>query len=259
MRRKNEHLVIPDTQVKKGVYIDHLEAIGNYAVDRQPNTIIHLGDHWDMPSLSDWESQTKKAQSEVDYEDDIEAGLNGMEAFLTPIKKYNDRRKKRGLKLYKPRKVFCTGNHEQRIIRYTDQFTHLRKTINYERLLLKPNGWEVYDFLQPVCIDNIYYAHYFYNPMSGRAIGGTCLNKLNKLKFSFTMGHQQGKDVAEQYLSNGKTIRGLVVGSFYQHDETYKGYQGNSHWQGCVYKHEVKDGNYDLMELSLNYLLSEWV
>jgi hypothetical protein len=54
-------------------------------------------------------------------------------------------------------------------------------------------------------------------------------------------------------------MRGLIVGSFYQHDEEYKGYQGNNHWRGCIMKHEVKDGNYCLLELSLNYLLRGWL
>jgi hypothetical protein len=59
------------------------------------------------------------------------------------------------------------------------------------------------------CIDGVHYSHYFTAPMTGRALGGTALHKLNRLKFSFTMGHQQGKDTAEQYLANGRVIRGV--------------------------------------------------
>jgi hypothetical protein len=242
-----------------GVYLDHLEALGNYAVDKKPTNIIHLGDHFDMPSLSDYESPTRKAELKSSAEDDYEAGIYAMELFFEPINKYNRLRKRRGLKAWKPKLTFCLGNHEYRIQRYTDIHTHQRRTHNYDRLELKGFGWDVQPFLKPVEIHGIQYAHYFYNPNTGRAIGGTCLNKLNKLKFSFTMGHQQGKDIAEQYLNNSKTLRGLVVGSFYQHEEEYKGYQANDHWRGAVYKHEVKDGDYDLMELSLNYLLRRWV
>jgi hypothetical protein len=49
-----------------------------------------------------------------------------------------------------------------------------------------------------------------------------------------------------------------VAGAFYQHDEEYAGPQGNHYWRGIVYKHEVRDGDYDLMELSLPYLLRAW-
>ena len=255
----NEHLVIPDTQVKLGVYIDHLEALGNYAVEKQPNTIIHLGDHFDMPSVSMYESPTKKAELQSSLEDDYESGICAMDLFFKPIEKYNKSRKRRGLKPYKPRLEFCLGNHEHRLERYTDINTHQRKSHNYGRFELEKFGWNVNPFLKPINIHGIQYAHYFYAPMTGRAIGGTCLNKLNKLKFSFTMGHQQGKDIAEQYLNNGKTIRGLVAGSFYQHDEEYKGYQANDHWRGAIYKQEVNDGDYCLMELSLNYLIRSWL
>jgi len=40
-----EHFILPDTQVKKGVPLNHLEAAGNYIVDRKPDVIVHLADH----------------------------------------------------------------------------------------------------------------------------------------------------------------------------------------------------------------------
>lgn len=45
-------LVIPDTQVKKGVDVSYLVSIAKYAAQEKPAYIIHLGDHHDMPSLS---------------------------------------------------------------------------------------------------------------------------------------------------------------------------------------------------------------
>ena len=120
-------------------------------------------------------------------------------------------------------------------------------------------GWEVHEFLKPVEIDGLSYAHYFYNPMSGKAYGGKAPTKLNNVGFSFVQGHQQGLDMAMKHLGNGTTIRALVAGSFYQHFEDYKGFQANDHFQGCVMLHEVKDGNYNLMELSLDYLMKEWL
>jgi hypothetical protein len=51
------HLFIPDTQVKPGVPTVHLSWIGQYIVDRFAGrpfdlTIVHAGDHYDLPSLS---------------------------------------------------------------------------------------------------------------------------------------------------------------------------------------------------------------
>ena len=44
-------LLIPDTQVKPGVPLDHLHALSRFIVHRRPDAIVHIGDHWDMPSL----------------------------------------------------------------------------------------------------------------------------------------------------------------------------------------------------------------
>lgn len=249
-----EHFVIPDTQVKPDVDISHLEAAGNYIVEKQPDVIIHLGDHFDMKSLSSYDRGTAKAEGAL-YQDDIDAGIEGMERLLTPIHEYNKGRRKK----YTPRMVFLLGNHEQRIERHVNSNPELRGKLSYKDLALKEMGWEVHDFLKPVNIHGVTYSHYFYNPLTGRPWGGKASSKLANIGFSFTMGHVQGKDQAEKYLANGRTIRGLVAGSFYIHDEDYKGPQANRHWRGCVYKHEVKNGDYCLMELSLDYLLRRWV
>jgi len=68
------------------------------------------------------------------------------------------------------------------------------------------------------------------------------------------MGHQQGLSVAIRELADGTRHRGLVAGSFYQHSESYRGPQACYEWRGLLMKHEVSSGDYDLMEVSLNYL-----
>ena len=47
------HLVISDTQVKgSSASYDYLECAGHYAAEKKPDVIIHIGDHFDMESLS---------------------------------------------------------------------------------------------------------------------------------------------------------------------------------------------------------------
>lgn len=253
-----KHFVVPDTQVKPGVPLNHLTAAGNYIVDKQPDIIIHLGDHWDMHSLSLYDKGTKKSEG-ARYQDDIDAGLEGMDALLKPIWQYNINRKKKKKSPYKPRMVFLLGNHEERIERHVNANPSLWGKLSYRDLRLEDYGWEVHDFLKPVEINGVYYAHYFYNPNTGKPYGGKASTRLNNIGFSFTQGHQQGREEAEKPLANGKTLRALIAGSFYQHIEDYKGPQGNNHWRGCIFKTEVEDGNYCLVELSLKYLLSNWL
>lgn len=252
-------LFIADTQTKKSVPLEYLTAIGNYAVAKKPDIIVHAGDHWDMPSLSTYESKGSKYFEGLRYKDDIEAGKEGMVNLLTPIWNYNTLRKKNKEKQYKPRMVFTIGNHEQRIVKAVNTDPKLEGIIGLHDLELEKFGWEVYDFLEVCVIEGVHFSHYFYNPLTGKPWAGKAHTMLNNIGFSFVQGHRQGKDIAEKHLANGKTIRGLVLGSCYDHEEEYKGPQANAHFQGCAMLHEVKDGNYSLMEVSLNYLKSNWL
>lgn len=246
-----EHVVIPDTQVRAGVDTRHLEAAGNYIAEKRPQVIIHLGDHWDMPSLSGYEDKGSAYFHDKRYVTDVEAGNKAMDRLMGPI------RRARG---YKPRLVFCFGNHEERILRAVHADPVLQGAIGYDDLNLL--GWETHQYLRPVTIHGVRYCHLFVNPQSltGGPLGGTIDNRLNKLKHSFTQGHQQVRMWGSQYTGAGKEVMGLVVGAFYSHDEEYRGPQSNRHhWRGMVYKHEVRDGRYDPMFLSLDYLVREWV
>ena len=255
------HLFIPDTQVKQGVAIDHLEALGNYIVDKQPEVIVHIGDHFDMPSLSSYEKPGSKYFHDQSYSDDIESGLIGMETLLGPIERYNRKRKKQKLKKYKPRMIFCLGNHENRVDRAAYAQPVLEGTISKADFKLEESGWEVYPFLKIAEVDDILYSHYFVNTNSlmKNVIAGTVDNKLLKVGQSFSMGHQQQLQYGIRYLNNGRSIRGLVAGAFYQQDEVYLGEQGNHYWRGVIMKNEVHKGEYDPMFISINYLREKWL
>lgn len=254
-----EHLVIPDTQVSpEHNDFDHLTAAGNYAVQRQPDRIIHLGDHWDMHSLSSYDRGTKRAEG-ARVQEDIEVGIQAMEAFMEPINRYNRKRKKNKMKLYKPDFRFLLGNHEERIMRHVNANPELAGFLSYNDLKLEKMGWNVHDFLELVELDGVHYSHYMANPNTGKPWGGVAKTRLSNVGFTFTMGHQQGKDIAEKTLASGQVLRALIVGSYYPHDEDYKGPQGNPHWRGCIYKHDVRGGDYSLMELPLRYMVKEWV
>lgn len=119
-------------------------------------------------------------------------------------------------------------------------------------------GWEVYPFLQVVSIDGILYSHYFETvTVAGSSTGRPITSAralLTKLHSSCIAGHQQGRDIAYGRRADGKTITALIAGSYYQHNEDYLGVQGNFHWRGLYVLHEVNDGQFDEMPVSLAYL-----
>ena len=124
------HLIIPDTQCKPGNSFEHLEWAGKYAVKTKPDVIVHLGDHWDMPSLSVYDIGKKSFEGRT-YNDDIQAGNKAMDTFMRPI--IEDQKKARAgkRKVWKPKKVFLIGNHEYRIDRAIESDRKLEGLIGY--------------------------------------------------------------------------------------------------------------------------------
>ncbi len=246
-----KHLYIPDTQVKSDIDLSHLDWIGKFIVDKKPDVIICGGDFADMPSLCGYD-KGKKCFEGRRYKKDIAAAREGMDILLKPLKEYNKHQKSIRQKQYKPRMVLTLGNHEQRIERAIDSQAEYDGVIGYQDLPYE--DWLVIDFLETIVIDGVLYTHYLANPFSGKPYGGNALNQLTKVGVSFVVGHKQTLDVATRFTVDGKQQWGIVAGSCYLHDEDYKGPQGNHHWRGVVMLHDVRDGSFDPMFVSLKYL-----
>jgi hypothetical protein len=133
------HLVIPDTQVKPGLPTDHLYWAGKYAAATKPDVIVHLGDHWDMPSLSSYDVGKKSFEGRR-YTLDIEAGIEAMNQFMLPIRKEQERLRSNKKKTWTPRMVFLLGNHEQRIERAIEADPKLEGLMSYDHFLLEETG-----------------------------------------------------------------------------------------------------------------------
>jgi hypothetical protein len=254
----NTHLVIFDTQVRPGIPLDYLRWIGEYVVRKRPNTIVHMADHADMPSLSSWD-KGKRAAENKRVKIDIEAAIEGMRVLLTPLWELQAQQEADGEEVYRPRMVLTYGNHEDRITRYVDANPELHGFLSLDDLKYAEMGWETVPFLTPIEIDGVHYCHYFPNVMTGKPLGGTAANMLTKIGTSFTMGHRQLLDVAVRTLqTTGQQQWGVICGSSYVHNESYKGVQGNKHWRGIMVKHNVKDGSYDPLMISMDWLKQEY-
>ena len=258
------HLVIPDTQAKPGVSDEHMVWAAKYALRHRPDVIVHLGDHWDMPSLSSYDSLASKAVRGLDVLEDINAGNASLFSFDSTIALWNRATNHR--RRYKPRKILLRGNHDGetnggRIGRAIEADPMLRGFFAAHPLLSP--GWQVVPFLKPIEIDGIAYCHYFPRGANGcvmqqRRGAPSAKAQCVREGRSATAGHKQGLDVARVTVGGGRTFRGLIAGSFYMHDEGYKSPQGNSHWRGILHKRHVHAGDYDLTEVSLETLRREF-
>lgn len=250
------HIVIPDGQVKPGVPLEHWTWLGHYIVKMQPNVIVQIGDFADMESLCSYD-EGKKSFEGRRYKADIEVAKHAMGLLLDPINNYNLLRKQQKKPQYKPRRVLCLGNHEDRITRAIESDAKLEGVLSLEDLQYREAGWEVYPFLQPVTIDGVVYNHYFPTGQMGHPCG-TARSILNKYHMSCFAGHMQGRDIAYARRADGTTITAIIAGSFYQHDEAYLNPITNSVWKGVYVLHEVANGAFDEMPVSLNYLKQKY-
>ena len=255
-------LVIPDTQVVPGSPIEHFVALGNLAVERKPEYIVHIGDHWDMNALSSYDVG-KKAAENARYQDDIEAGVYALACFEEPIRVYSNQRIKNKKKPYKPEKHFAIGNHENRIMRYVNDYPVLAGKLSFNDLLLEEEGWVVHNYLEMFTIRGVTFSHLFLNPESNsrRPFTSTVDTQLKNLGFSFVAGHLPGLYIANpRYRLDGTITRGVVAGSFYLHDFSYQNPpQGNQYWRGALMLREVNDGNFMLEEIPINWLMENYL
>lgn len=249
-----KHMVIPDCQVTPDTPNDHLKWIGKYILEKRPDVIVCIGDFADMESLSSYDIG-KKSYEGRRYKRDIEASKEAMSILTAPLVEYNAMKAKNKKRKYSPDMHLTIGNHEYRIIRAVECDPKLEGFMGISDLEYESYGWKVHQFLEVFEADGVNYSHYFANPLSSRPYGGENIGiRLKNIGLSFVMGHQQIYMLGVKSLSNGKRIRGLVQGSCYLHDEDYRGPQSNNEWRGIFVLHEVVDGDYSLMEISLDYL-----
>lgn len=249
-KRKRRHFIIPDTQCAPGHPVAHLRWIGRAIAEYQPDVLMHLGDHWDMPSTSTWSDPGSKDKEGARIAKDIQAGNEGLEI----IEEYMEG-------FVPDEKYILRGNHEDRLSRYISKYPVLEGVVGFHLFNDRQLGWDVIDYFngspKAIEIDGVTYAHYFANPNTGKPISGTIQNRLAKIGSSFVQGHQQGLLQGNQQYATGVIRHGIVAGSAYLHDEPYKG-MANAHWRGVVVLNEVRDGQFCEMPLTLDYLCEKY-
>lgn len=261
------HVNIPDTQCRREVDgnpvpTEHLGWIGQYITDKyagRPHvTINHLGDHWDMSSLSSYDKGKRQMEGRR-YLDDVEVGNHSFDLLCWSMEEYNRTHRHK----WNPDKNFFLGNHEDRINRACVDNPQLDGTMGYHQLnagvtpdesmrdyQVDHHGWTVHPFLQPVVIDGVAYSHYFNNPANGRPVAGMIETRIKTIGCTFWQGHMQGLRTGVLETFAGRK-RGVVSGSCYLHNEEYRGPQGTNEWRGILVAYNVGDGDFDLKEVSL--------
>ncbi len=240
-------LVIPDIQAAPGRSQKHLAWLAKYIEAKRPDVIVQLGDLWDIPSLSSYDVGKKAAEGRR-LTLDVDAGMKAVNTIM------------QGCKNYSPKLIFTEGNHEYRIRRYENDYPALTGSLFSPVAYMSDLGWDAYPFLQVAKHAGISFSHFFPRTIRGTTTAGSQRNgpasasaMVRANMTSCIAGHKQGLDVYIHNLQE-KRVRGIIAGSFYLHDESYHSAQGNSYWRGVLMLNNVKNGDYDLTEVSIDYL-----
>ncbi|MCP4364987.1 MAG: hypothetical protein GY800_06765 [Planctomycetes bacterium] len=221
-------IVIADTQVSPNTPTHHITALAHYIWDTKPEVIVHIGDNWDFESLSSYATLYEKEGRRL--KDDLIAGARALDIVKDHIDFKNSKVKK---KRYKPEMHFLMGNHEHRLNRWIDAHPEFHGLIDL-REMIERGGWTVHEFKEPFWHEGIAFNHYMENQQSGRPVGGGIENKLNKFPHSFVHGHQQQYQFGRRQNLEGRPHFGVCAGSFYCHDEPYRG-ANNTEIRGFVH------------------------
>lgn len=247
-----KHLIIPDTQIKPGVDTSHIKWISQYIIDKKPDVLVIIGDWADMPSLSSYDKGKKSFEGRT-YRADILAANDALQTLMAPIQAEQERLIAGRRKHWNLRKIVTLGNHENRIDRAIETQRELDGLISTKDIFFEQWGFEVYPFLKVVVVDGVAYCHYFCSGEMGKAIT-TARAMMVKGHMSQVAGHRQGKDIAHDKRADGVKLTTMQIGSCYLHDEGYLNPQTNNHWRGIMMLHEVKNGSFDEMPVSLDFL-----
>jgi len=236
--------VLPDGQAGPGRPDEHWRWAGQYIARKRPDVLINIGDLWDFISVN---SHTPVGHVEKEGSrivEDYGAGRRALDLMDNEIAKESG---------YSPIKLFIEGNHENRITRYIDSRPELIGSLPYIKDIVSANGWQFAPFLQPIIVGGVAFCHYFTTGVMGRAC--TAPNRLlAQQHMSCFAGHLQGRQIAYGKRADGQEMTAIISGSFYQHDERYLSPQNNRHWRGMWMLHEVLDGSFDEMAVSISFL-----
>lgn len=239
-------LLIPDLQVKPGVPLDHLTWLARFIDDKQFDPVIQIGDWGDFPSLSSYDRGKASAENKRLSKD--------WEAFCRSVDLVD-----KAFKSYSPRRVYCAGNHEERIRRYANDNPALDTLPNPTRFLAA-RGWETYEFLKVGKVEGVAVSHLFPRSLKGTVTNAglkygapSAEHMVRANMTSCIAGHKPGFDY-KPYATDTKVYHGLIAGSFYLHKETYNGPNGDGAWKGVVVLNQLRNGDFDPCPVRIQFL-----
>lgn len=231
------HLVIGDSHARFDIPNTRYTTLGRFIAKLRPDVIVDIGDWWDMPSLGKYDVG-KACFEGRRYWKDVAAGMDAQERVQRELDQC------RG---YRPYKLRCLGNHENRINKVADADPRFFGLISTHDLQSLHYGWDERPFLSAQVVDGIAYQHYFTSGVMGRPIGGETPARMLLIKqhISAVQGHDHLFSYAERTDPTGHRLCAATAGCYFSHTEQYAG-PANLMWRrGLLVLRDVVDGTFD--------------
>lgn len=176
-------LVIADSHLTPEKPAEYLwAALGRYCLKTRPDYIVHLGD------VADFDSQAWLIKNRGSYtlEQELHQVKRCLEALHGPINEYNVIQRAMKKKMYRPKCLLTLGNHD------------VRNNMTDVADLFESFGWTVVDYLHPVQIENITFAHCMSKGLSDNFCT-TAQELIENWHGNIVVGHGHHKDFFESY------------------------------------------------------------
>lgn len=243
------HLDVPDIQQTDDRPTKHWQWLAMCGLDSEAEVVCILGDLWDLPSLSSHGTPGARSMEGRRLRADLDSGIRQLHWLINEWEKRS----------YRPEIHFFTGNHENRLNRAIEANPQLLDgLLGDDPFQFRGLPIQVHEFLHPVDIDGVRYAHFFPHNAQGQITqtkngAPNAEAQARRQMQSATAGHKQGFDYRAIQTGRGQ-MHGLIIGSFYLHDESYM--PENNYWRGLVIKRSVCDGDYEIKREGMRIL--EW-
>ena len=189
-------MVVKDMHTHPGDDFLRHEALGNMIVEEQPDEIVFVGDFASLDSCSQHDSVRRCTMQE-----DREAIETGYDHIFSQMKK---------VRKYKPRMIFCEGNHEEREkrIRKHDPGGYA-SLVNWDEIMVPPDLFqEHYRYGQIVNVRGVDYTHCPLNNM-GKAASMAWIRKHTARNLIWGHTHRMMLETIPQ-VGVENSVRGLL-------------------------------------------------
>ena len=192
-----DQVIIPDSHSRPGISDRRFRWLNKYIKKHGVESVVHLGDHWDFPSMCTHDAHRSDFHQRS-YENDCNKGFKDLALVLDGTGAEGD---------------YLEGNHDERPKRFLASNKRFSGTLILPQDMM-PVGWTWRG--RSFRKGGVLFKHFEVSGNSGKPLSGENPAKtiINKTMCSTIVGHAHGVDIAVKTNGKGRKVIGIVAGCF---------------------------------------------